>query len=246
MKYILMQQRFEKRMMISGTSRNVRSNLGVNFASRALRALCGDLMYCRLFAGALLLAAGAQEQPYPPRHLEPTTDPRSWSVEEVQSWVESIGFREYKLAFLEGDVDGKKLLGMTAERLGAELLLPAREHVLLIEMELAELKVSRGLEKLTADERMAARYDLSHMGVAQVGALLHDAGLEKYVGAFARRGLDGPKLLALSDADLRAALSVPPNPNEENEAALEVLRGILEHHAFRLQRRRGPRLHGEL
>ena len=48
-----------------------------------------------------------------PPHL-PTSlldaDPRSWDIEEVQNWVESVGFHEYRSAFAEAKIDGQQLL----------------------------------------------------------------------------------------------------------------------------------------
>ena len=53
--------------------------------------------------------------------------------------MESVGFREYRGAFEEADLSGKKLLGLAPGKLGQKLLLPD-EHARLFEMEVAELK----------------------------------------------------------------------------------------------------------
>ena len=78
----------------------------------------------RLRAPLLLLLfsfVAAQYESYPPRELEPLSDPSGWSVAEVQSWVESIGFHEYRDAFLEAAVDGRRLLTLDADSLGREV-----------------------------------------------------------------------------------------------------------------------------
>ena len=64
---------------------------------------------------------------------------------DAAAWVRSLGFAEHAGAFSEAGVDGKRLLGLTAEALEAELLLPVAEHRLALEMEIAELKLRRGL-----------------------------------------------------------------------------------------------------
>jgi hypothetical protein len=161
---------------------------------------------------------------YPPRHLEPQADPTTWSTADVESFIESTGFFEYKRAFAEKGIDGPKLLRLTAERLETELVLASAEHNTMLEAEITELRLRRGL--LRGAERRA--YEAAHPPVqrwdgAQVRAFLVQAGLGEYASHFATAGVNGPRLLELTEAEVRGLCSnEPPGRYEEDDAAAEL------------------------
>lgn len=175
----------------------------------------------------LLQSVSAQHESYPPRELEPLSDPSGWTVAEVQSWVESIGFEEYAAAFGEGGIDGRKLVGFDAAKLEDELLLAAPEHRLVIEMELGELKLRRGL--MTAAERqahLAAHPRTDAWSAADVREFLQEQGLGSYAPRFA--SLDGRALLALSDAQLQG-LATGGSTDEVDKATYELLSAQMQY-----------------
>lgn len=180
---------------------------------------------------------------YPPRSLEPAADPRSWSIAEVQAWVESIGFFEYKESFFEGQVDGKRLLTMSASSLSADLLLPSDEHASLLEMEILELRARWGL--MSKKELSAHReaYPLAEeWDAAGVAGFLQDSGLGKYASRFAAARIDGRKLLQLSTEQVLSLTAVEPNAHEQNQAAAEQIDALIGH----LRWRSSPKAKDEL
>lgn len=175
----------------------------------------------------LLLLPSAAAQSYPPRELEPLSDPSGWSVAEVQSWVESIGFEEYAAAFGEGGVDGRTLLGFDASKLEDELLLAAPEHRLVIEMELGELKLRRGLmPPAERQAHLAAHPRTDAWSAADVREFLQEQGLGSYAARFA--SLDGHALLALSDAQLQD-LATGGGTDEVDKATYELLSAQMQY-----------------
>ena len=206
----------------------------------ALPRACMLRTTCLLYA--VLLAAGSapRYEQYPPRHLEPGTDPRQWSVSDVQDWVESIGFHEYRGAFLEAAVDGKRLLSeLTAGWLADELILGSDEHNMVIEMELSELRARRGLMSGAEARAFREAYPpVDEWDVAQVGNFLEKAGLGSFSPQFAAAQVDGPALLRLSDAELEqlVQLSDGSQKDEIGEAATELVAAAVRH----LRWRAGP------
>ena len=53
------------------------------------------------------------------------TSPLSWTVEDVQSWLEALSMSKYKKTFSEAEVDGLSLFDLTAEELKSEGLIGA-------------------------------------------------------------------------------------------------------------------------
>ena len=164
-------------------------------------------------------------------------DPTRWSVEEVQAWVESIGFPEYRGAFGEGPIDGPKLLKFTAAKLEDELLLAAPEHRLVIEMELGELKLKHGL--LTAAERQAhltAHPRTDTWSRVDVREFLDGQGLGAYAANFAQ--VDGQTLVAMSEAQLQV-LTTGGGSDETDQATFELLSAQVRHLRERTSSRMG-------
>ena len=154
-------------------------------------------------------------------------DPTRWRVEEVQAWVESIGFPEYRGAFGEGPVDGPKLLKFTAAKLEDELLLAAPEHRLVIEMELGELKLRHGL--LTPVERQAhltAHPRTDDWSRVDVRNFLDGQGLGAYASNFAQ--VDGRTLVAMNEAQLQV-LATGGGSDETDQATFELLSAQVRH-----------------
>jgi len=176
---------------------------------------------------------------YPPRHLEPALNPDHWGIPDVQSWVRSIGYAEYVGAFSEAQIDGPKLLTLSAESLQAELIIASPEHALVIEMEVSSLRLRRGLMS-AAEERQYRKAHPSPFdwGVSDVVAFLEELGLGAYSKAFSKRKIDGPMLLQLQQDSLASLLNISPNKFEANENALELLTA-----AVSLLKRRVPRSH---
>ena len=175
-----------------------------------------------------------QYDQYPPRYLEPATDPRSWAVSEVQDWIESIGFFEYREAIAEGSVDGPLLLTMNAESVKTQLLMPSTEHIKVLEMEIAELRARRGLLSQAELRVHLVQYPLADAwSVAEVGAFLQRSAMGKYAAKFAAARVDGRRLLQLRGDELAKLVSIAPNPHEENEAALEQLVALVDHLRWR-------------
>ena len=171
---------------------------------------------------------------YPPRSLEPKEDPRSWTAAEVQDWCESVGFHEYREAFLEAGVDGRRLLGMTAPMLRKSLLLPSGEHALVLEMEISELSARRGL--LSASELSAHRgtYPLAEgWDAAGVASFLQESGLGQYVSRFATARVDGRALLKLRADQISTLLDGAPNVHEQKGADAEQLVALIAHLRWR-------------
>ena len=182
------------------------------------------------------LGSAPQYDAYPPRQLEPASDPRSWGVADVQDWVESTGFYEYREAFLEGMVDGKRLLRMGEDDLSERLLLPSAEHAALLAMEIGELRARRGL--FTPAERQAhfAAHPLAETwNVDGVQRFLQEAGFGRYAAGFARAAVNGPALLRLSDAELGALVGAyaQGDEHEEGAAAVEQLAALVAHLRWR-------------
>ena len=125
-----------------------------------------------------------------PHALLVTPDPRQWNVQQVQDWVESIGFHEYREAFAEASVNGRTLLGMTAHDLRSEVMI-ASEHSKLFEMEIAELAARHGVGKQLP---LAEKWDAQ--GVA---TFLKDVGL----GQYARSSDREATMLRLGDRTLK-------------------------------------------
>jgi hypothetical protein len=167
---------------------------------------------------------------------ELSTDPRRWSVADAAAWVRSLGFAEHAGAFSEAGVDGKRLLGLTAEALEAELLLPVAEHRLALEMEIGELKLRRGLfSRADKKAHLAAYPRAAEWSAADVAAFLAQQGLGAHAAAgFA--GVDGRALLALSADALRARVAAAGEPREQAAASAELLEAALE----ALRRRDAP------
>ena len=194
----------------------------------------------RLLALLLLLTAhvpGARLQSaptydaYPPRSLEPRTDPRKWTIYEVADWVESAGFFEYREAFLEAAVNGEALLRMDESSLGKLLMLSSADHVNVLDMEITELRARRGL--LSGAELNAYRQahpHVSSLDVGGVGQLLQEAGFSRHVSAFAGARINGRTLLQLTDEQITTlAMGAQPNQHELNEAEAEQLVAMVEH-----------------
>ena len=197
---------------------------------------------------------------YPPRSLEPVSgalsdcqgplrtecssllvslphvraDPRQWEVVDVQAWVESIGFHEYRNAFESAKIDGTRLLALNADKLSSELMLSASEHIALIAMEIAELRERRGL---MSTSELKAHHVVhpppSGWDVGAVAAWLEDAGLEAFAPAFEAAEVDGSTLLRLSPRDLETLVSGTSNTMEQNEAAAELLDALIRHLRWR-------------
>jgi len=161
-------------------------------------------------------------------------DPRTWEINDVQAWVESIGFSEYTAAFLEASIDGRKLLLMTPDKLSSELVLSAAEHVSLIAMEVAELRERRGL---MSSSELKAHHAVhpppATWGVDGVVAWLEDAGLEHYTAIFEKHQVDGAALLRLSTQELASLVSSSSSTLEQNEAAAELLESLVSHQRWR-------------
>lgn len=177
-----------------------------------------------------------QYETYPPRYLEPSMNPRTWEVEHVQDWMESIGFHEYRQAVLDAGIDGKRLLGLNEEKLRSELLLASSEHAAVLSMEVDELRARRGLMSNSELRKHQERHPPPELwGTDAVQNFLEDAGLQRYAAAFEAAGVDGSTLLSLRQEDLDRLLSGSPNPGEQNEAAAEVLIGLINHLRWRSQ-----------
>lgn len=175
------------------------------------------------------------------------SDPREWQVEDVQTWVESIGFHEYRGAFEEASIDGRRLLSMPAEKLATELVLAASEHVAVIALEISELRARRGL--MSSSELKAhfsAHPPPSSWDGEGVIAWLEDAGMERYAAAFEAAQVDGAALLRMSSREIAMLLSAAPNRMEQNEAAAELLEGLITHLRWRESSGRGAGLKQEL
>jgi len=173
---------------------------------------------------------------YPPRALEPKSDPRSWDIEEVQNWVESVGFHEYRSAFAEAKIDGQQLLSMSAEDMAKKLSLSGNELTAVIGMEIDELRERRGL--LSAAE-LQALHEVhpppDKWSAKDVAGMLRDAGLDAYSVSFEKAEIDGPALLRLRPTQMQELLAnaVPDNPHEQNEAAAELIAALQEHLRWR-------------
>jgi hypothetical protein len=204
----------------------------------------------------LLARAESQDAEYPPRSLEPTSgacpkphstsacasahsrmpssnrvraDPRSWSVADVQSWVDSVGFSEYREAFSEAKIDGARLLGTgSAEALQAELLLPATEHAAVLAFEIGDLRARRNLftSRAERDAHFAAHPLADGWDEADVTAFLQDAGLGRHAPRFAAAGVDGRGLLRLTDDDLSALVGAHAAGDEWEEGLADA--GLLQ------------------
>ena len=161
-------------------------------------------------------------------------DPREWQVEDVQAWVESIGFHEYRGSIHDASIDGRRLLAMNAEQLSTDLILAASDHVAVMALEIAELRERRGLMSSSelrshhATHPPPDTWDVDH-----VAAWLEDAGLERYVAAFESAQIDGTALLRLRPREIAALVYGEPNPLEQNEAAAELLYALVGHLRWR-------------
>lgn len=174
-------------------------------------------------------------------------DVRRWTTTDVQDWVESIGFQEYRSAFLEASVDGSRLLAMDVDALGAEVLLASREHAEIFAMEIAELRARRGLLSAAEGHTHRVAYPTAEAWtVAEVAGFLERSGLGRYAERFAAADVDGRVLLRLSDAEQAALLDVEPNADERNEAAAEILTALVEHLRWRAAPLLGGRFKSEL
>lgn len=184
---------------------------------------------------ALGLAQPTQGAPtydaYPPRSMEPQTDPQRWSARDVADWVESTGYFEYREAFLEASIDGKRLLKLDADNIGSVLMLRSVDHAYVLDMEIKELRERRGLLSRSELAQHRQRHPLiTSLDVSGVGELLADAGLGRHVTAFAAARIDGPRLLRLSGDDIsRLTARAVPNAHEQNEAEAEQLVAMVEH-----------------
>lgn len=166
-------------------------------------------------------------------------DPRAWSVAEVQNWVESVGYHEYREAFAEGRVNGRKLMGMTAGQLQSELILPSPEVAELLEMEIGELRARRGLfaSRAERDAHFAAHPLADTWDVAGVAAFLREVGFPAAAARFSAAGVNGPALLRLGEAELRT-LAAPPasaasDPYEQGMADAEQILALVAHLRWR-------------
>lgn len=187
-----------------------------------------------LFSSAALAGAPRYEN-YPPRELEPPTDPRKWQVAEVQDWVESCGFYEYREAFLEAKVDGRKLLSMSAEALKSTLLLASSEHASVLEMEIKELRARRNLLSSSELKQHRAHYPLAESwDVSGVVRFLQDSGLGRHATAFAASRIDGKRLLQLLPDQIAALMAkAGPSEHEQSEADAELLESLIGHLRWR-------------
>jgi len=157
-------------------------------------------------------------------------------VTDVQDWVESIGFYEYRDAFYEGSIDGATLLGLTAETIASRLLISAPEHLAVLEMELGELKLRRGL--LSGSQRKAhlkAYPAADGWSEKEVRAFLQGVGFAAYANGFER--IDGAALLRLSQAELRERMVGAPSEYDADAQALELLTAHLEVLRYRSSRK---------
>lgn len=202
--------------------------------ARSSQSLASHVCLLALIAVAHAADGGVPRyEEYPPRGLEPASDPRKWTVDDVQDWVESVGFHEYRNAIVEASIDGRKLMSLgSGGKLGAELMLSAAEHIAVLEMELAELRQRRGL--MTGSELKAQRA-VQEMDAQDVGGLLQEAGLGEHVPAFEAAGVDGRKLMGLSEVQISALLGSggAADPYEHKAAALELIRSIIGHLQWR-------------
>lgn len=166
-----------------------------------------------LFLGGFLLffqfVTGDDVPEYPPRSLEPKGDPRNWQVAEVQDWVESIGFFEYRDAFAEGTVDGKKLMKLTPRLMEDDLILMAPDHRTIIDIELKELLKRKGLPFDPAPEAdTTPAKSASGWSVVQVGKWLIESGYGDYHLSFMEQEVNGEVLLSLQSSDLKEEFGV--------------------------------------
>jgi hypothetical protein len=168
---------------------------------------------------------------YPPRSLEPQADPRKWGAADVQDWVESVGFSEYRDVFRDASVNGKRLLGMTVEKLESALLLPL-EHAQLFAMEIGELRARRSLMSTgELNEHLAAHPLADQWDYSAVRSFLQESGFGPYAASFA---VDGPALLRMRDDELLARMrDGRTSVHEETEAAAEQLSALTAHLRWR-------------
>ena len=120
---------------------------------------------------------------------------------------------------------------MTAEKLAAELMLAAREHVSLLAMEVLELRERRGL--LSKSELRAhheAHPPAENWDVDGVVNAVSDAGLGAYAARFAAAQIDGPRLLQLEPHEISHLIGGTRRSEvEEEEAAAELLHAMIGH-----------------
>jgi len=114
---------------------------------------------------------------------------------------------EYARIAHEAQLSGKKLLALSLEKLESDLLIASPEHRLVIEMELGELRLRRGL--MSQKERRAHR--LAHPAADEwrredVQQFLAVVGLARHVSRFS--DLDGLGFLSLGESQLRARLGL--------------------------------------
>ena len=172
--------------------------------------------------------------------------PHAWSATFVGDWIEQIGFPEYAAVFRDAQIDGEALLQLAGEAMEKEpLLIASAEHRLVIEMELAELKLNHGL--LSSKEAKAheqAHPSADAWSTRDVKSFLTQNGLSQYTQRFAQ--VDGRALLGFSIDHLRQLLDVPSNPNETNEATLELMSALVMQLRKRGEMRRQSRSRDEL
>jgi hypothetical protein len=194
-----------------------------------------DMLVLLLLSHSAALPGAPQYDEYPPRTLEPPTDPRRWAVAEVQDWVESCGFHEYREAFAEANVDGRGLLTMSADSLRSLLLLPSAEHASTLEMEINELRARRGLMSAAELQQHRAQYPLADgWDAAGVARFLQDSNLGRHATAFAAARIDGRTLLRLRPDQIAALLSkAGPSEHEATEADAELLQALIGHLRWR-------------
>ena len=134
--------------------------------------------------------------------------------------MESIGFYEYRQAFVENSVDGKELLGMKAADLRSEVMLPG-EQSKLVAMEIAELRARHGLGK-----KLPLAEDWDAAGVV---AFLKEMGLGNYAPRFMAAGVTGRKLLGFSEQQVQLMMVTQGASSnfEEEMAAAELMSSLI-------------------
>ena len=187
-----------------------------------------------LLAHSAFAASAPRYESYPPRELEPASDPRTWMYTDVQNWIESVGFFEYRDAVMEAKLTGKQLLRATTRGLHKMLLLASEEHAATLSMEIGELRARRGLLNAQEQQEHYAAHPLAESWDSQgVFRFLTASGLGKYAQGFA--GIDGRGLLRMGEGDVRRVIEAYSSGElwEEGQAAAEQLNALIGHLRWR-------------
>lgn len=207
-----------------------------------VRVVTGLLLVLSLASAERTPQAPSVGDEYPPRHLEPVSDPRTWTVSDVQDWVESVGYYEFREAFGKDygagrGIDGRKLLKLTAAQMYEDLVLPSTELADVLQMEIDELKARHGLFLPAELAAFRAAHPLGEtLGVDGVVSLLRDAGFERHAPSFAAARIDGKALLRLSEAQvgkLTAQAAGAADAYEHSMADAEQITALIDHLRWR-------------